>query len=127
MGAEVEGNTTELLYIGYLIKNIRRVTFRLKGLTAIALIRSIKLPNRQALLAINSSNDFLNFSLLPQLYHMGKMDLKLQFILDLQSHQLRHDKVLLNRSRFLSDSPPTSLTECLLPTFVSLASINIIS
>ena len=96
MGVEVEGNTIELLYIGYLIKNIRRVTFRLKGLTAIALIRSIKLPNRQALLAINNSNDFLNFSLLPRLYHMGKMDLKLQFILDLQSYQLRHDKVLLN-------------------------------
>ena len=79
----------------------------LKGFAAIALFRSIRLSNsedhKQALLANNNSKDLLNFSFLLQLYHLGKMNLNLQFILDLPSHQLRYDEVSLNRSGFLSD------------------------
>ena len=75
--------------------------------------------NKQAPLANDNSNDLLRFSLLPQLYDLGKTDLELQFILDLQSHQFRHDEVLLTRT--MSDSLPTSLIQCLLhlewPTF----------
>ena len=88
-------------------KTLERVTFRLKGFTAIVLFRSIKLSNsedhKQALLGNNNSKDLLKFSFLPQLYHVGKMDLNLQFIFDLRPQQLRHDEVLLNRSGFLSD------------------------
>ena len=95
------------IYWLYLNNHYKRVTFRLKGFTAIALIRSIKLSNskdhKQALLANNNSNNLLNFSLLPQLYHLGKMNLKLlQLIMDIRSHQLRH-------------SLPTFLKECPLP------------
>ena len=43
------------------------------------------------------------------------MDLKLQFILDLRPHQLRHDEVLLNRSGCSSDYLPAFLRECPLP------------
>ena len=88
-------------------KTLERVTFRLKGVTAIALFWSIRLSNsedhKQALLANNNSKNLLNCSFLPQLCHLGKMDLNLQFILDLRSHQLRHEEVLLNSSGFLSD------------------------
>ena len=45
--------------------------------------------HKQALLANDNSNDLLNFSLLPQFYHQGKMNLNLQFILDIRSHHLR--------------------------------------
>ena len=52
-----------------LIRTLESVTFRLKGFTAIALIRSIKLANnndhKQASLANYNSNDLLHFLLLP--------------------------------------------------------------
>ena len=75
------------------------VTFRLKGFTAIVFFRSKKLSNseyhKHALFANNNSKDLLNFSFLPQLYHLRKMDLKLQFLLD--------EEWILNRSGFLSE------------------------
>ena len=93
--------------IVYWLLNKKHQKGLLKGFAAIALFRSIRLSNsedhKQALLANNNSKDLLNFSFLLQLYHLGKMNLNLQFILDLPPHQLRYDEVSLNRSGFLSD------------------------